>query len=74
MGDYLHRIQAMASIPLEIPILEVTQQSVSQQIAHRAKHLVELGMTHAEVGRRLGVHRKTVARSIDWLRCLSAWV
>ena len=40
----------------------------SPRIAPKAKHLTELGMSQAEIGRRLGVDRWTVGKAVRWLR------
>ena len=54
-------------MPIEVPILEIKQPPVYQRIAAKAKHLNELGMTQAEIGRRLGVDRWTVGKALRWL-------
>jgi len=53
-----------------VPILEINPPPVYQRIAPKAKHLKELGMTQAEIGRRLGVDRWTVGKAFRWLKRL----
>jgi hypothetical protein len=65
------RIRTAAAITLEVPILEINPRLVYQRIAPKAKHLRELGMTHAEIGRRLGIDRWTVGKAIRWLKGMS---
>ena len=54
-------------MPLEVPILEVDEAPIYQQIAIRACHLEEPGMSRAAIARRLGVDWKTVARALEWI-------
>ena len=61
------RIRTTAAMPLEVPILEIKPPPVYQRIALSAKRLHELGMTQAEIGRRLGVDRWTVGKALRWL-------
>jgi len=51
---------------LEVPILEIKPPPVYQRIAPKAKHLLELGLSQSEIGRRLGVDRWTVGKAIRW--------
>jgi hypothetical protein len=39
-----------------------------QQIAEKARHLRELGMSFKAISRSLDVDDKTVARAVAWLR------
>jgi hypothetical protein len=55
-------------MPIEVPILELKPPPVYQRIASKAKHLQELGLTQAEIGRRLGVDRWTVGKALRWHR------
>jgi len=55
-------------MPVEVPILEIKPPPVDQRIAPKAIHLKELGMSQAEIGRRLGVDRWTVGKALRWLR------
>ena len=61
------RIRTSAALPVEVPILEIKPPPVYQRIAEKAKHLQELGMTQAEIGRRIGVDRWTVGKAFRWL-------
>ena len=40
---------------------------VYQRVAPKAVHLQELGMSQAEIGRRLRVDRWTVGKALRWL-------
>jgi len=53
---------------LEIPIIETRQPPIYQQIAAKAKHLRELGMTYPEISEKLGVDRWTVGKAVRWFR------
>ena len=53
---------------VEVPILEIKPPPVYQRIAKKANHLRDLGMTQAEIGRRLGIDRWTVGKALRWLR------
>ena len=61
------RIRTVADVPLEVVIIEIKPPPLYQEIAPKAKHLKELGMTQAEIGRRLGVDRWTVGKALRWL-------
>jgi len=47
-------------------ILEAVDPPVYQQIASKAKHLRELGLSDKAIARALGVSDKTVAKAADW--------
>ena len=64
------RIRTVAAIPIEVPILEIKPAPVYQQIAPKAKHLHELGMTFKEIGLKLGVDRWTVGKAVRWLEIM----
>ena len=49
-------------------LLETAKTPVYQQIASKALHLRELGLSDRVIAARLGVTDKTVARSVRWLR------
>jgi len=66
------RIRTVAAIPVETAILDGRPPPVYQRIAAKASQLHELGMTHAEIGQRLGVDRWTAGKAIRWFRQLSA--
>lgn len=60
------RIRTVSQIPVEAPLLEVSPPPLYQQIASRARHLRELGMSHRQIGQALGVTPKTAAKAIAW--------
>jgi len=62
------RIRTTASLPIDVPILEINEAPVYQRIASKAEHLEELGMNQSEIGRRLGVDRWTVGKALRWLK------
>lgn len=73
MASYLwwtrtQRIRTAAQIPVEAPLLEVAPRPLYQQIASRARHLRELGMSYRQIGQALGVTPKTAAKAIAWHR------
>ncbi len=53
---------------IEVPILEIKPPPVYQQIAPKAKHMQELGMSQAAIGLRLGVDRWTIGKALQWLK------
>jgi len=53
---------------MEVAILDSRPPPIYQRIAPKAKHMHELGMTHAEIGRRLRVDRWTVGKALRWMR------
>jgi hypothetical protein len=53
-------------MPVEVPIIEIKPPPVYQRIAHKARHLKELGMSQLEIGRRLSVDRWTVGKALRW--------
>jgi hypothetical protein len=57
-------------MPVEVPILDLRPPPVYQRIANKARRLQELEMTHAEIGRRLGVDRWIVGKALRWLHCI----
>jgi hypothetical protein len=54
----------VAQIPVEAPLLEVSPPPLYRQIASRAQHLRELGMSYRQIGQALGVTPKTAAKAI----------
>ena len=46
------------------------EQPLYQQIAKKAAHLRELGLSLAAISRRLEVDDKTVAKAVRWLRSI----
>jgi len=61
------RIRTAAAVQLEVPILDSRPPPAYQRIAAKAVRLQELGITQAEIGRRLGVDRWTAGKAIRWL-------
>ena len=53
---------------VEVPILEIKPPPLYQQIASKAMHLRDLGMTFLEIGERLGIDRWTVGRAVRWMQ------
>jgi len=55
-------------MPIEVPILEIKPPPLYQQIAAKAMHLRDVGMTFLEIGERLGIDRWTVGRAVRWMQ------
>jgi len=53
-------------VPVEIPIIEIREPPVYQQIAAKATHLRELGMAYSEISEKLGVDRWTAGKAVRW--------
>ena len=47
-------------------ILDTGAAPIYQQIAPKAFHLQQLGLSNSAIAKRLGVTDKTVAKAIDW--------
>ncbi len=62
------RIRTFAQIPFEVEILDSGAAPVYQQIAHKAFHFKQLGMSNSSIARKLGVTDKTVAKAVDWFQ------
>jgi len=60
----------VAEVLLEVALLETEKQPVYQQVARKALHLRELGLSLAGIAKKLGVDDKTVAKAIRWLRSI----
>ena len=58
------RIRTAARVDLEATLVETAPPPVYQQIAEKAKHLHELGMSNRAIARVLGVDDKTVAKAV----------
>ena len=54
-------------MPLELALLDTSKSPIYQQIAGKALHLNELGLSHSAIARRLEVNDKTVAKAIRWI-------
>jgi len=51
---------------LEAPLVETVAPPVYQQIATKAQHLRELGMSAKAMAQALGVSDKTAAKALAW--------
>lgn len=60
------RIRTVSQIPIEPLLLEVSPPPLYQQIASRAQHPRELGMSYRQIGQALGVTPKTAAKAAAW--------
>ena len=49
-------------------LLGSEERPLYQEVARKALHLRELGMSYCTIGRRLDVDDKTVAKAIRWLQ------
>jgi hypothetical protein len=59
------RIRTAATIEVQAVIVEAEHLPVYLQIAEKAKHLRELGMSDKAIARQLRVSDKTVAKSVS---------
>jgi DNA-binding NarL/FixJ family response regulator len=50
----------------EVALLEAEQPPRYQQIAEKAIHLNQLGLSNEAIARHLGVDGKTVAKALRW--------
>ena len=55
----------------EVAILETEKPPLYQQIAPKAMHLRQLGMSLSCIARKLRVNDKTVAKSIRWAKLIT---
>jgi hypothetical protein len=62
----------VAEIPVEIPVLEAEARPLYQQVAQRALHLREVGLSNSAIARKLEVDDKRVAKAVRWLRRMRA--
>jgi hypothetical protein len=58
------RIRTVTGIAVEVSIAETVESPVYEQIAGKAQHLRELGMSDKAIARALQVSDKTVAKAI----------
>lgn len=58
----------MARVTVEVVLLETEPRPVYQQVARKALHLRELGLSYCAIAKRLEVDDKTVAKAVRWLR------
>lgn len=59
-------IRTAGEMVLEVPLLEVKQVPLYQEIAPKAEHLKTLGLNLSCIARHLGVTDKTVNKAIRW--------
>jgi DNA invertase Pin-like site-specific DNA recombinase len=62
------RIRTAGQVELEAALIDAGPAPVYEQIAAKAKHLRELGMSDRLIARTLGVSDKTVAKATQWPR------
>jgi hypothetical protein len=55
-------------MPFKAKILVTGDVPIYQQIAPKAFHLKQLGMSDSAIAGRLGVTDKTVAKAVAWFR------
>lgn len=60
------RIRTAAELPLVVDLADPALPPKYQQIAERAAHLRELGMTYRSIGEVLGVDAKSVRNATGW--------
>jgi hypothetical protein len=56
------------ALPFKVALVETLEPPVYQQIARKALHLRELGMSDRVIAGRLGVTDKTIAKAIAWVQ------
>jgi hypothetical protein len=59
--------KSTAEIPIETAILDTAPAPVYQQIAEKALHLNQLGLSNQAIAGHLGVDGKTVAKALRWV-------
>ena len=60
------RIRTAARFEVEVALVETAWPPFYQQIARKARHLRELGMSDKAIARALRVSDKTVAKAVTW--------
>jgi hypothetical protein len=60
------RIRTLAELAFQTNPLEVEEPPKYQQIAEKALHLNQLGLSHEAIARHIGVDGKTVAKALSW--------
>jgi predicted transcriptional regulator len=63
----MQSIRTVAELPFQAALVETALPPVYQDIARKAKHLNDLGLSHLAIARRLGVTDKTVSKAIRWI-------
>jgi hypothetical protein len=61
-------IRTAGALPFKAALVETLEPPVYQQIARKALHLRELGMSDRVIAGRLGVTDKTIAKAIAWVQ------
>jgi len=54
-------------MPFEAVLLETVETPKYQQIAEKALHLNQLGLSNEAIARHLGISGKTVAKALIWI-------
>ena len=60
------RIRTVAEVALEVALRGTEAQPKYQQVAQKARHLRDLGLSNRAIARKLGVDDKTVAKAVRW--------
>jgi len=60
------RIRTLAEMVFEVVLLGTEEPPKYQQIAEKALHLNQLGLSNEAIARHLGVDGKTVAKALRW--------
>jgi len=60
------RIRTLTEIPIEAAILDANATPVYQQIAEKALHFNQWGLSNEAIARHMGVDGKTVAKALNW--------
>lgn len=66
--NVLSLFRTAAQLEVEGSLVEASPPPLYQQIAAKAKHLHELGMSNRAIAGFLGVDDKTVAKAVRWCR------
>lgn len=52
---------------MQVALLETAEPPKYQQIAEKALHLNQLGLSNEAIARQIGVDGKTVAKALNWI-------
>ena len=61
------RIGTYAELAFEVALLETMGPPRYQQIAEKALHLNQFGLSNEAIARQIGVDGKTVAKALNWI-------